>query len=79
MSPTKRTTSFATTGRRIRCSRTGIGGGPVVTPSRSTPVNTCTFGNASAAEVSTPLMRACARSERTNVIVSAPSSSMFSM
>ena len=73
MSPTKRTTSLATTGRRIRCSSTGIGGGPVVT-SMSSPVKTCTSGSASAADVSTPTTRAWARSERTNVIVSAPSS-----
>ena len=77
MSPTKRTTSLATTGRRIRCSSTGIGGGPVVT-SMSSPVKTCTSGSASAADVSTPTTRAWARSERTNVIVSAPSSVRFS-
>ena len=77
MSPTKRTTSLATTGRLIRCSSTGIGGGPVVT-SMSSPVKTCTSGSASAADVSTPTTRACARSERTNVTVSAPSSGRFS-
>ena len=78
MSPTKRTTSLATIGRRSRCSSTGIGGGAISTPSMSAPVRTWMFGRASAADASIPVMRACANGERTNVTVRAPSSGRFS-
>ena len=49
ISPTKRTTSFATRGRLISGSMPGSGGGPNGAGSTSAPVKTCTPGSSAAA------------------------------
>ena len=54
------------------------GGGPNVGRSTSSAVKTVTPGSASAALVSIPLIFAWASSDRTNVIVAAPSRARFS-
>src|SRR6266852_3526920 len=78
MSPTKRTRSTARNGCPMLGLMPGNAGGPNTPRSRSAAVKTCTFGSASAALASTPVMAACASSERTNVTLSAPSRGRFS-
>ena len=77
ISPTKRTTSFATTGRPMSCGKPN-GGGPNAGRSMSSASKTLTPGSSSAALLSMPLIFAWASSERTKVTVAVPSGKRFS-